>query len=611
MTEYTTNQMIDNLKIYSQEILKFPEKGIIDYPKNIGPVRVPLYCINKEGDKTIDEMIVDIIIAKSIKKNKIFPTIPVEDITLLDAAPVCFYQYYFPKAKIFIAYPFYLKKDSEFDEVKKICIKKGIGLLEVTNDTVEKKVESKLLVDKINGDIRNRKSRNKSIRDIIADYLENYVINLVYYPDPVYRRRAIIRRSVEDEDKISLRLIDKLSELKNILYKDNLIKLSDGYRQKARDDYDIAETCISNIWEKYLGLKYPKIQRRIENILQRNELYREHFVHQFQVFLIGAYILDKLYPEINQDFEDKYKCKIENSWLLASTFHDFNYGLQNFDVWLLEFFKDTLRIENRQTKDKINVLNLDAAIIRESLFEKVEIIVNRIIRENDAADKKKIIDFFYEKTVTDRNHGVLSAVSLLKLFDESDKENRKINDKGVIEAALAISCHDEDIWEALCGCKGYRKEDISIQLEDKVCGEDCRRTLWPAKSSKVFKEALIGNQNPDPISFKCELWERNLMIEEYIKHIKFADLPILFLLIYCDTIQDEGRVNSSNAITNDLSSLSDITITKSSTKTSIIAKLDSNNQLKKQKEINRVRLCLLDDRFEIEVNGESHKLNRD
>ena len=591
---YTGGEMLEWLTKYFHD----REYEVKKYFPEFEPARVPLYCVKKEQEEIVDEIVIEITIDEIISKESFFPpfSIAAEGIeNEEEAAPVRFYQYYFPKAKVFFAYPDYVRENDKFNEFKKVCVKRGIGLLKTSKTKIQETLESRSLFDQICAQLI---IKDDKIKSKLEYHLRNCLNYFVYYPNSVFKKRAITGKA---EEKMSFALVDKLLELKNIIYSEKLIELSSNIRRESRDDYEIAESYITILWDKYLGLKYPNIQRRVENILQRNEVYREHFVHQFQVFLIGAYILDKIHPKIAEKFEEQHDgSKIENVWLIASTFHDFSYGLQSFDTWLMQFFEDTLRIKNKQSKENLNLLNLDAAMIREELFNKIIEIINQL--SNGKNNIENISRFFYEKAVRDRNHGVLSAISLLKLCDEVDKKDRKVSEKGILEAAFAIGCHDEDIWEALCGCQGYRRSSISLPPNKDKCAEECKRVLWASKQSKIFKEVLSEKSPVGEIKDKCESWERNLMEKELIKKIKFEDDPILFLLIFCDSVQDDGRVTSSDVVSKDRSSLNDINIETNKNKTLITVKLQADESRPKEEEIERVKWCLLDDRFRIFIN---------
>lgn len=613
--EYTRDQMLQWLEQY------FKSRGyVVDtYSGEFLPARVPLYCKKKKGNKT-EEVVIEITTDKIIRRDDFFPSLHIDSVEIPEASPVRFYQYYFPKTMIFYAYPDYVEENDEFIKFKTVCEKRGIGLLKTSKTETKEVLKSHSLFSEICTQLVDDKKTPEEIEEIIGDYLENYLHYLVYYPDPVYRRRAISRRTKKDREIISFTLIDKLSELRNIIYRDDLMELSSGYRQKSGDDYDIAEKYVTTLWKNYLGLDYPNIQRRVENILQRDEKYREHFVHLFQVFLIGAYILDTMYSGIASKFKEKYDCNIETVWLAASTFHDFNYGLQNFDTWLVQFFEDTLRIKSKQTKENLNLLNLDAAMIREALYDKLTKIVNQLNCKFEDDEREKIFLFFYEKAVRDRNHGVLSAISLLKLYDDSDQENERsqksiiIGDKGILQAALAIGCHDEDIWEALCGCLGYRRSPSKLPEKEDDCITKCGRQPWQDKKSRIYKQKISDGVPREKIEdYRCESWERALMEKRIMEEISFEEYPIVFLLILCDTVQDEGRVTSSSEdISKDRSTHDDIIIKKEGSKICISIKLlseDKQDKEEKEDEVERVSWCLKDERFKIYVNDECKKMS--
>ncbi len=595
--EYTSDEMLKVLKEH------FRNQGykVEEYNDKFLPARVPLYCKN---ESKADEIVIDFTTTNIISKETFFPTDIIDRVRIHEAAPVRFYQYYFIKAKTYLAYPDYVEESEDFNDFKKVCKDRGIGLLKTSETKIEEIIKPRTLFEDI---CKKLGIKNSDTKMELEYHLRNCLHYFVYYPEPIFKKRAITGRT---EQNIPFILIDKLCELKNVAYKKELNALAFKYRKEARDDYDIAEKCITQLWKKYLGLKYPNIQRRVENILQRDEEYREHFVHQFQVFLIGTYILDSIYPEISESFKSKFKCKIENVWLPATTFHDFSYGLQNFDTWLMQFFEETLRVKYDQTKENLNLLNLDAAMVREALYENIKKMVNQLKNKWEKNEKENLIRFFYEKAVRDRNHGVLSAISFLQLYDAADKKNVKINERAVLQVALGIGGHDEDIWESLCGCQGYRRSHRDLPTEEK-CIAECHRALWSPKKNRIYKEKIsdIGASH-NIEEYRCEKWEKAVMDKRLMEKIKFKDDPILFLLIFCDNIQDEGRITSSDEkITNDRSSLKGINIEEKDGKISICVNLQSYEEEEKDKEIERMAWCLKDDRFKVYINEKLKIMN--
>jgi len=536
--EYTHYEMFQSLEQYFVANYSIEENMIRAFNDPVGDVRVPLYYLKKTEYGTELEIAIDIITAREVSEEKIFPSIrskPPDKTIIFDASPVLFYQYYLPTAKIFLAYPDYLKKNVEYDKIVNICKKRGIGLLEVGANDAVPILTPKSLLEMFWEEIKTKKSRSNPTPKIIGKYLEDSIIRLVYYPDPIYKRRAIIGRLPW---QISFTLVDKVENLQrvNIVYKRELNKFSNQYRIENRDDFEIANSYIATLWKKRLSMKYPVVHMHMEEILQRRARYREHFVHQFQVFLLGIYILDKLYAnekveKIKDSFKKKYNCELEDAWLAAATFHDFNYGLQDFDTWLLDYLKETLFMTDVVAKQSVNILNLDAAMMREYLYEKLKEIT-KIIKKTKNKEKE-IIKYFYEKCVRDKNHGILSALSLMKLWDKYSSKNL-LKKEAILQSAFAIAIHDEEMWEAMSGCKGYVEHE-----NDNCLTRKCKRRIYDKrKKAEIYKYNELTNRKGCP---NCEQWEQVFMNQKLIPNILFRNHPLLFLLILCDSIQDEGR----------------------------------------------------------------------
>jgi len=123
--------------------------------------------------------------------------------------------------------------------------------------------------------------------------------------------------------------------------------------------------------------------------------------------------------------------------------------------------------------------------------------------------------------------------------------------------------------------------------------------LWKTKKIRIQTEKIAEASK----KIRCENWEREIMRKRTLTKINFEDNPILFLLVFCDSIQDEGRITSSeNTSQQYLSELIDVTITTEGEKilTNVILKSESTE--KKLKEIERVAWCLKDDRFSVFIN---------
>lgn len=531
--EYTIDDMLTSLEKY----FKGKKYKTRKYCDEVAPARVPLLC-----EKANDTIIVELTTNRTISKNDWFHEMDITGIKIDAASSICFYRYYFLKAKIYLAYPDYVLENEVFEEFKKACKEKGIGLLRVSKNTVKEINGAKRLYNEI-CNVLNITATNMKKR--IEYYLRNFLHYFVYYPEPVYKRRAITGRM---EGNIGFALIDKLGELENIAYKDKLIKLSSKYRQETRDDYEIALDTIKELWLEVSGVKYPEIQRQLEDILLRNSEYRDHFLHQFMVFMLGAYIIDKLYKKDKgyiKQFNSKYNCKIEKMWLLVSTYHDFNYSIQEYNIWSKEFFGHALNITG---ENKLSSLKLDTAFIRENFLLKTTEICKALTLEMNHV----VMNYFYEQAIAKRNHGLLSALSLLKLFE--NRKSKKISHPALVQVAVAIALHDENIWRAFSG---------RVKEDDKE-------------------------------------WNRDFADKKFIPNLKFNKFPLGFLLIFCDTVQEWGRVGKNYELARPR--LENIRINSHEILGYISVEEDKYYDIK-QDEIQRVKKFLNDDRFKIKLDS--------
>ena len=533
------------------------------------------FMVEEEGDELhiYDEIVIEITTDRVISKDDFFPYLPIKKIKIPDASPVRFYKYYFPKAKVYYAYPDYVEENDGFNEFKEVCQARGIGLLETSKTKIEEIYKPSSLFDDICNQLNKNKKTRKNIETIIGEHLENYLHQLVYYPEPHYKRRAIVRRKEEDI-RISLMLLKKLQEPKYLKYSEELKELTSNYLLKEiDDDFTIASKYVKKLWNKYMGLEYPNpsIQIKFEEIFLKEFGYREHFVHQFQVFLLGSYIIDKLYDSRKktiESFSESYGVPIEIAWLAASTYHDFNYSTQKYQSWLVEYLQEVLRFDNLDVKKELSKLNLDMAVVRENFLLTSEKLINIICEkyiEMHETVKKKINIFLYEKIVSKRNHGLLSSLTLMKIYN-NNKKREKITKVGIEQAALAIALHDEQMWEFFCGCKGYL-------LEEKKCEKNC------------YKKN------------KCDPWDKDLKNCEILDTINFDNDPLIYLLILCDSAQDEGRVGQESSGIR--TSLNDIEISKNGKITIILTTGDTTSHRTKQTEFNRLEQFLDDGKFEI------------
>lgn len=562
---YSREQIIGKVKEY------FRNKGFHTEEYSVmwrDEIRLPLYCkkrwTDQNGEENIEEVVVDIIAESTISKDQYLPPITEHGVTIPDACPPRFFQYYLPRAKVYWAYGSHVSKDEGYEHFVKACVKHGIGLIEVSRTRVDiiqdadtlvegfqKRVEEVTVDVKSLQDRSKRKveeSRNTLLKQsdfvnrmrLLADmFCEEYIHRLIYYGDPVFRRQEIVGRYAQ---KVSLLLIDELPELRNLQYKDILINMANGYRKETREDYKIALDIIQSLWKSRLDMEYPDVQKNFEAVLQLNPKYRDHFLHEFQVFLLGAAIIDHLYQtKPVRSFEKLSGSTLEDAWLAASTYHDFNYAIQNCEEWMKDFFTQFLNIEDCRPVS----LNLEGVVVRDDFLSKLKGICDAINYELDDC----MVRFIFEKAVEERNHAAIATLTFLNRFES----NNRLTKPAINQAALAILLHEESNWSSFSG------------------RHDCTRP---------WEVALAGKSIMDNLTFDL--------------------LPLAFLLAYCDVAQEWGRVGRNYETAKP--ELVDITINNKR----ILVGVQVEDQVSftdKRKEIRKLQQFLKDDRFILRIQS--------
>lgn len=295
-------------------------------------------------------------------------------------------------------------------------------------------------------------------------------------------------------------LLDKMFELKNISYGEELLEWINNHLTEKGNDYVFVSEVFSTLWEDHIKIPYTDFLETFEPSLQHifaetrgrsDRIYRDHYLHQFQVFLLGLYIIDKLYD----NFAEKYK-KPEISWLIISSFHDMAYPVQLYDRWSGEFFNKVFKVPK-----ELGYVELKSNFVDNSFLGCMSYIITRLCtvllegkaRDNWVTERNDLVQFFYQKITEAKNHCILSSISLLKMVQDPKYANKitidGMSSKNVLEdifapSALTIALHDEEVWQELKEIGGLHK-------------------------------------------------------------LKFEDDPLSFLLIFCDNIQEWGRPSKS------------------------------------------------------------------
>ena len=299
-----------------------------------------------------------------------------------------------------------------------------------------------------------------------------------------------------EERYIDAKLLEKVLNAKEIIYKDDLFDITSEHLSNKGDDFKFCTSALDALWIKHVkNENYPDVHMKLEPLLRElYPKYRDHYIHQFQVFLLGALIIDGLID--SQKIKQELTYDLCMGWLLASTFHDFTYPVQKHDEYIADFFKQSLGIEESlgflELKDNYTEYSFSACI-EHILYSAAKCFNDKDFNKEAGAENfNKIRDFFYYKITQNKNHGLLSSLGLLKKF-----RNKLDFNHILLPAAVATALHDDEIWQLLHGLEATNKKEVEYIA--------CVREIAPL----------------------CKL--------------DFDDHPLAFLLILCDNIQDWGR----------------------------------------------------------------------
>lgn len=396
------------------------------------------------------------------------------------------------------------------------------------------------LLNTATGDQQLREQLGKDLSRLVARQQQEYLLRLVYYAEPRFQLREITRR---DHQYLSMLLIDNLREIKNLLYSSALTDLAAAYRTRTKDDYQIAFDIIDSLWQSRFQTRYPNILKEFDPILQLvDPKYRDHFLHQFQVFLLGSIIIDELYNTAPiQEFQESSGSALEDAWLVASTYHDFNYPIEECKTWMANFFQQNLHI----SENELFMLRLEKVVVIDEFLSKMQDLCAAIGCSLDDC----ILRFILERAAVERNHAVLGALTLLKKFQGITQ----IAAPALGHASLSILLHDPRNWQ-------------------------CFR-----------KEASVEH------SFD---WECSFSNKDLIPKLTFHSYPLEFLLTFCDEIQEWGRVGRGYLETEPR--LEHIEVSQQEVLIHISVKDDKSYNEKRQK-IQELKGYLQDERFKIRI----------
>lgn len=246
------------------------------------------------------------------------------------------------------------------------------------------------------------------------------------------------RKQKEMEQIFMGQLIEKCTSFKEGLFCDDIKMFFDI---KPLDERPVADRIFESVelmWNKiHTPSKQPSNLLKIfaffnKKFLEELPYYRDHFIHQYQVFLLGSYIIHELRKfsmpfgnvyakslNLNGSFLEDQERLSETAWLITSTFHDIASPLGELIPWLTKIINMYLGLDPKEEK-----------IMPDIAFEKIFTYTRRksYLRYVD-----ELIDF------TKRTHLIPSVDEMD--FREWIQCGVGSKDHGVLAALILISSH--------------------------------------------------------------------------------------------------------------------------------------------------------------------------
>lgn len=403
-------------------------------------------------------------------------------------------------------------------DLKKIAKKNKFGLwtVDVAKEEPTQILEPKTFRDKMVEDFRE--PIDKEVKAKFPERIRKRAEDLAMFFDSYVRDavEAIVGITPEEAGKryIDRKILDLAFELKKVSYGQKVQALVTEHLIKKTNDYDFVTGAFASLWKECnLEMPYSEFLKTFEPALHHlsaggGTSYRDHYLHQFQVFLLGLHIIDKFHEKLNFD-EVK-----EKQWLVASSFHDVAYPVQRYDDWSKTFFDTVFDIR------EVGMADLKSGFIDKTLLASMGYMVDSLCKThldrpltgNWLDNEKELVKFFYDKITMVKHHCVLSAISLLKKASTLGLETSLVKDV-FAPAALAISLHHKVVWKGLKDLKGCLplkcikcdKDPIAFLLLFCDCVQEWGRPKEPDSNEEEEKFLLDKIEQSDN-KYSLTIW---------------------------------------------------------------------------------------------------------
>lgn len=288
----------------------------------------------------------------------------------------------------------------------------------------------------------------------------------------------------------------------------------------TEDVYHIALRTVNKIINNFPLSDSEKKQLKVtlktfysfqESAVTNNLNYRDHLIHQFQVFLIGLKIMSSKwwYEYIGTTSIDAqlFKGAYGIPWAIAALFHDIGYPFEKLEQLKIEYIKTLLLLEeNVVLPDTVSQAILFGKLnksenndeLLEMFYEMMKNATDSLSINRDA--KEKFYWFFKKLFVEDRKHAVTSALFVYHTI----LEKMNIPDKNEITSAILF--HDKQVW--MDSIKSAAIIGNIDKLDDIINTFQIHTTIFSGLATKYctdkFKDDNFNSQFISKTKGNCE-----------------------------------------------------------------------------------------------------------
>lgn len=235
---------------------------------------------------------------------------------------------------------------------------------------------------------------------------------------------------------------------------------------------------------------------------------RGHFIHQFEVYILGINLLlflRELRPELHEDFKLQDFDQILYAWLITSTAHDFGYPVEAAHKIVGKLSELYKKFDLNYLSNSLNILDMKTIMKNDASMSKLLLLNEASDHVGSYVDIGNIItsslmttlDFtigdaiaLQEKFTDSTKHGYASAILISRILISEFLEENTFDDvketwkfQVLVSAIAAISLHNlspGNVGEAVTINKiSYNRNPLAfiLMLIDNI--QDWNRNIFP------------------------------------------------------------------------------------------------------------------------------------